>query len=120
MRAGKTGVGKSSTANSIFAEHVAPVAAMQSDTSKATAFSRVAAGFTLTIIDTPGLLEADAVSTSVRGPVMARMQAAWSMHWVHGSEFANLCALLQSCCANGSQERCMQGYPCLPLLVLRT
>ncbi|CAL8463424.1 g2958 [Coccomyxa elongata] len=59
---GKTGVGKSSTANSILAERVANVAALQSDTSKAQCFSRVAAGFTLSIIDTPGVLEGDAIN----------------------------------------------------------
>lgn len=59
-------MGKSSTANSIFAERVANVAALQSDTSKAQCFSRVAAGFTLSIIDTPGVLEGDAINGAVR------------------------------------------------------
>lgn len=63
--AGKTGVGKSSTTNSIFAERVANVMVMQSDTSKAQSFARTAAGFTLTIIDTPGALEGDAVNGAV-------------------------------------------------------
>ena len=63
--AGKNGMGKSSTANSLFNEKVANVAAFQSDTAKPSVISRIAHGFTLTVIDTPGLLEADAVSESV-------------------------------------------------------
>ncbi|KAK9917929.1 hypothetical protein WJX75_009711 [Coccomyxa subellipsoidea] len=59
---GASGVGKSSTTNSILAERVANVAALQSDTAKAQCFSRVAAGFTLSIIDTPGVLEGDAIN----------------------------------------------------------
>ena len=66
MHAGKTGVGKSSTANSILAEPVAQVVAMQGPASRAQAFSRTAAGFTLTLIDTPGVLEGDAVDGAVR------------------------------------------------------
>ncbi len=62
---GASGVGKSSTANSIFAERVANVTALQSDTAKAQCFSRVAAGFTLSIIDTPGVLEGDAINGAV-------------------------------------------------------
>lgn len=64
--AGKTGVGKSSTVNSILAETVAHVVVMQGPASRAQAFSRTAAGFTLTLIDTPGVLEGDAVDGAVR------------------------------------------------------
>ena len=64
--AGKTGVGKSSTVNSILAEPVAPVVVMQGPASRAQAISRTAAGFTLTLIDTPGVLEGDAVDGAVR------------------------------------------------------
>ena len=62
---GASGVGKSSTTNYILAERVANVAALQSDTAKAQCFSRVAAGFTLSIIDTPGVLEGDAINGAV-------------------------------------------------------
>jgi hypothetical protein len=65
LSAGKAGVGKSSTANSILAEKVAHVAVMQSDMSKAQSISRTAAGFNLTIIDTPGALEGDALNGAV-------------------------------------------------------
>eukprot|EP00899_Mesostigma_viride_P001415 jgi/Mesvir1/11274/Mv01071-RA.1 len=59
---GKPGVGKSSTVNSIFAERVCPVSAYQADTNRPMMVSRRAAGFTLNIIDTPGLLEGDTVN----------------------------------------------------------
>ena len=64
--AGKGGVGKSSTVNSLLGERVANVAALQSDVARPQVISRAADGFTLTLIDTPGLLEADAVSDAVR------------------------------------------------------
>ncbi len=63
---GKGGVGKSSTANSLLNERVANVAALQSDVARPQAISRSVQGFTVTLIDTPGLLEADAVSDAVR------------------------------------------------------
>jgi len=59
-------VGKSSTANSLLNERVANVAALQSDVARPQAISRSVQGFTVTLIDTPGLLEADAVSDAVR------------------------------------------------------
>lgn len=59
-------MGKSSTANSLLNERVANVAALQSDVSRPQVIARSADGFTLTLIDTPGLLEADAVSDAVR------------------------------------------------------
>ena len=69
MCAGKTGVGKSSTVNSILAESAAQVVSMQAPASRAQAFARQAGGFTLTLIDTPGILEGDAVDGQVRTPV---------------------------------------------------
>ncbi|KAL6013358.1 Translocase of chloroplast [Asimina triloba] len=54
---GKGGMGKSSTVNSILGERVATVSAFQSEALRALAFSRSRAGFTLNIIDTPGLVE---------------------------------------------------------------
>lgn len=59
-------MGKSSTVNSILAESVAQVVVMQAPPSRAQAFSRTAAGFTLTLIDTPGVLEGDSVDAAVR------------------------------------------------------
>ncbi|GBG65909.1 hypothetical protein CBR_g54201 [Chara braunii] len=59
---GKCGVGKSSTVNSIFGERVCVVSAFQSETIRPTIASRTRAGFTLNIIDTPGLVEAGCVS----------------------------------------------------------
>ena len=61
-------MGKSSTVNSLLNERVANVAALQSDVSRPQVIARAADGFTLTLIDTPGLLEADAVSDAVRRP----------------------------------------------------
>ncbi|MCO5547473.1 hypothetical protein L7F22_000923 [Adiantum nelumboides] len=54
---GKGGVGKSSTVNSLIGERVTVVSAFQSETMRTVLCSRVRAGFTLNIIDTPGLVE---------------------------------------------------------------
>lgn len=54
---GKGGVGKSSTVNSIVGERVAIVSAFQSEAMRPLICSRSRAGFTLNIIDTPGLIE---------------------------------------------------------------
>ncbi|KAG1330575.1 Translocase of chloroplast 34, chloroplastic [Cocos nucifera] len=59
---GKGGVGKSSTVNSIMGEGVAAVSAFQSEGSRPMMCSRTRAGFTLNIIDTPGLVEGGNVS----------------------------------------------------------
>jgi hypothetical protein len=59
---GKAGAGKSSTLNSVFGERAAPASAFQPDTPRPMLVGRSAAGFTLHIIDTPGLLDGDAVS----------------------------------------------------------
>lgn len=54
---GKGGVGKSSTVNSILGERVAAVSAFQSEGLRPVMYSRSLSGFTLNIIDTPGLVE---------------------------------------------------------------
>ncbi|KAI3968586.1 hypothetical protein MKW92_039135 [Papaver armeniacum] len=54
---GKGGVGKSSTVNSLVGERVVAVSAFQSEASRPVMVSRSRAGFTLNIIDTPGLIE---------------------------------------------------------------
>ncbi|CDP13866.1 unnamed protein product [Coffea canephora] len=54
---GKGGVGKSSIVNSIIGERVVPVSAFQSETPRPILVSRTRLGFTLNIIDTPGLVE---------------------------------------------------------------
>lgn len=54
---GKGGVGKSSTVNSIIGERVVTVSAFQSETPRPVMVSRSRLGFTLNIIDTPGLIE---------------------------------------------------------------
>ncbi|KAJ3674126.1 hypothetical protein LUZ60_006118 [Juncus effusus] len=54
---GKGGVGKSSTVNSLLGERVASVSAFQSEGLRPIMCSRVRAGFTLNIIDTPGIVE---------------------------------------------------------------
>ncbi|XP_024983461.1 uncharacterized protein LOC112519520 [Cynara cardunculus var. scolymus] len=54
---GKGGVGKSSTVNSIIGERAVTVNAFQSETPRPTMVSRERSGFTLNIIDTPGIVE---------------------------------------------------------------
>ncbi|XP_073145651.1 translocase of chloroplast 34-like [Henckelia pumila] len=62
---GKGGVGKSSTVNSIIGERVVTVSAFQSETPRPVIVSRSRSGFTLNIIDTPGLVEGGYVSDQV-------------------------------------------------------
>lgn len=62
---GKGGVGKSSTINSIIGERVVTVSAFQSETPRPVIVSRSRSGFTLNIIDTPGLVEGGYVSDQV-------------------------------------------------------
>ncbi|KAL6526910.1 Translocase of chloroplast [Orobanche gracilis] len=62
---GKGGVGKSSTVNSIIGERVVTVSAFQSETPRPVMVSRSRSGFTLNIIDTPGLVEGGYVSDQV-------------------------------------------------------
>ncbi|XP_073282263.1 translocase of chloroplast 34-like isoform X1 [Primulina huaijiensis] len=62
---GKGGVGKSSTVNSIVGERVVTVSAFQSETPRPVIVSRSRSGFTLNIIDTPGLVEGGYVSDQV-------------------------------------------------------
>ncbi|XP_074284723.1 translocase of chloroplast 34-like [Silene latifolia] len=54
---GKSGMGKSSTINSVIGERVVSVSAFQSEGPRPVMVSRSRAGFTLNIIDTPGLVE---------------------------------------------------------------
>nr|ADN33942.1 chloroplast outer envelope protein 34 [Cucumis melo subsp. melo] len=54
---GKGGVGKSSTVNSIIGERVVSVSPFQSEVPRPVMVSRSRAGFTLNIIDTPGIIE---------------------------------------------------------------
>lgn len=62
---GKGGVGKSSTVNSIIGERVVTVSAFQSETPRPVMVSRSRSGFTLNIIDTPGLIEGGYVNDQV-------------------------------------------------------
>ena len=59
---GKQGVGKSSTVNTLLNERVAPSSPFQPENVRPLLAGRVAAGFTLNVLDTPGLLEGDSVS----------------------------------------------------------
>ncbi|GLT48174.1 hypothetical protein SLA2020_218150 [Shorea laevis] len=54
---GKGGVGKSSTVNSLIGEQVMRISSFQSEGLRPTMVSRSWSGFTLNIIDTPGLVE---------------------------------------------------------------
>lgn len=64
---GKGGVGKSATVNGVLGEKAAVVSTFQPAGGKPTRFTRTLHdGFALTLIDTPSLLEQDAVSVAVR------------------------------------------------------
>ncbi|CAM8996956.1 unnamed protein product [Rhodiola kirilowii] len=54
---GKGGVGKSSTVNSLIGERIVTTSAFQSENQRPVMVSRTRAGFTLNVIDTPGLIE---------------------------------------------------------------
>ncbi|XP_038876609.1 translocase of chloroplast 34 [Benincasa hispida] len=54
---GKGGVGKSSTVNSLIGERAVSVSPFQSEVPRPVMVSRSRAGFTLNIIDTPGIIE---------------------------------------------------------------
>ncbi|KAJ7954543.1 Translocase of chloroplast [Quillaja saponaria] len=54
---GKGGVGKSSTVNSIIGERAVSISAFQSEGPRPVMVSRSRAGFTLNVIDTPGIIE---------------------------------------------------------------
>ncbi|KAI4383032.1 hypothetical protein MLD38_008913 [Melastoma candidum] len=54
---GKSGVGKSSTVNSIVGERAVAVSAFQAEGLRPVLVSRSSSGFTLNVIDTPGLIE---------------------------------------------------------------
>ena len=59
---GKQGAGKSSTLNSVLNERVAQSAPFQPESLRPLLAARQAAGFTVSFLDTPGLLEGDQVS----------------------------------------------------------
>ncbi|XP_059627842.1 translocase of chloroplast 34, chloroplastic-like [Cornus florida] len=59
---GKGGVGKSSTVNSIVGERAVAISAFQMEGSRPVMVSRSLAGFTLNIIDTPGIVEGGCVN----------------------------------------------------------
>ena len=67
---GKSGAGKSSTVNSVLGERVATVSAFAPDVARPLAVGRSAAGFTLHVVDTPGLLDGDAVSPAALASVV--------------------------------------------------
>lgn len=63
MVIGRPGVGKTSTINTLLNEKVSAVTALAAQSSEpAVPYVRKAAGFTLTVIDTPGITSADAIN----------------------------------------------------------
>ncbi|KAL0304003.1 UNVERIFIED_CONTAM: Translocase of chloroplast [Sesamum radiatum] len=62
---GKGGVGKSSTVNSVVGERVVTVSCFQIENPRPVMVSRSRSGFTLNIIDTPGIVEGGYVSRQV-------------------------------------------------------
>ena len=97
-------MGKSSTVNSLLGERVANVAALQSDVARPQVIARAADGFTLTLIDTPGLLEADAVSDAVRR--LQPVRCVWQLAWSTGMRSRSRIAALPGVCAEAGQRRC--------------
>lgn len=74
---GKGGVGKSATVNSMLGEKAAVVSTFQPAGAKPARFTRTLHdGFALTVVDTPSLLEQDAVSVAVRMRVEWRRPVA--------------------------------------------
>ena len=80
---GKQGAGKSSTLNSVLNERVAQSAPFQPESLRPLLASRQAAGFTVSFLDTPGLLEGDQVSQ--RG--LASVKLAMKDRTVHAVVF---------------------------------
>lgn len=80
-------MGKSSTANSLYNEQVAQIRSFQQDVSQPDVIRRAAQGFELAVIDTPGLLETDNVSTQVRHATLAD----FALLYRHSEDFASLC-----------------------------
>lgn len=70
---GKAGVGKSSTINALLNERVAPVSTFQPEESKATTYSRWAAGVTLTLVDTPALVDGDLPSETTLSEITSQL-----------------------------------------------
>lgn len=70
-------MGKSSTANSLFNEPVAQITSFQQDTARPQLFTRSAAGFQMSVIDTQGLMDSDSVSTSVQQANPLLYQIRW-------------------------------------------
>ncbi|KAL0401055.1 UNVERIFIED_CONTAM: Translocase of chloroplast [Sesamum latifolium] len=62
---GKGGVGKSSTVNSVIGERAVTVSCFQMENPRPVMISRSRSGFTLNIIDTPGIVEGGYVSRQV-------------------------------------------------------
>ncbi|KAD3337071.1 hypothetical protein E3N88_32591 [Mikania micrantha] len=69
---GKGGVGKSSTVNSIIGERAVTVSAFQSEAPRPTMVSRERSGFTLNIIDTPGIVEGGYVNDQALDIIKSR------------------------------------------------
>ena len=83
MFVGKQGTGKSSTLNSVLNERVRASAPFQPESLTPVLAARRAAGFTLTLLDTPGLLEGDSVSARGIGIMkMALSDARVKVHAV--------------------------------------
>ena len=80
---GKSGAGKSSTVNSLLGERAANVSAFQADVTRPTLFARTAAGFTLNVIDTPGLLDGDCVNARAVAAIVKFLQGR-SVHVARG------------------------------------
>jgi len=70
---GKPGVGKTSVMNSLFNETASPAAAFRNMPTEVEVVSRTHAGFTLTIVDTPGLSSGDAVSAAAVQAIRAAL-----------------------------------------------
>ena len=70
---GKNGVGKSSLVNTVFGDRVVPTPVSSLEPDPTRQFSRTAADFTLSVVNTPGLLQGDGVSDRALTEVSKRI-----------------------------------------------
>ena len=100
VSAGKNGVGKSSTANSLLNEQAFQVTPFQQDVGRPTRAARSTAGFRFRIIDTPGLVDGDTVNERVSWLGKRRLVLTYN----ESAEFTLSCTLSNALCQGQMQD----------------